>query len=110
MKITYCNNKLAKSFEDFKGLKKRIDNNLIEKIKFYYNVMLCSSTFNDFLNTGIDHPERLSNSNRRIWSLRLNANVRLIIELENFDPCLSETVKIKGVCDYHGGKNNWYIS
>ena len=62
--------------------------------------LIAAENFGDFLSLRLWHPEPLEGSESR-WSLRISANARLIIELD--------AVEVKGVCDYHGGKNNWYI-
>ena len=49
---------------------------------------------------------------RITYSLRVTANVRLIIEMNATEDTVKicEEIEVEGVGDYHGEKNNWYIS
>ena len=60
----------------------------------------------------VGKPERLEGHHGQVqFSIHVSPNVRLIIipeiENENYSEC--RDVQIRGVCDYHGDKTNWYI-
>lgn len=68
--------------------------------------------FGDFLKLGLGRPEQLSGYTQIRYSIKVTRNVRLIIEpnaTQNTVMICSE-IEIEGVSDYHGGKENWYIS
>lgn len=75
------------------------------------NRLEAAKSFGDILELGLGKPEPLSGYKNLTYSLRVSANVRLIFELkatpDNVRDC--EEIKMKGVCDYHGDKENWYI-
>ena len=108
MEIRYSNNKLKKYFTNLNELKRIIDNNWAKKIKYYLDSLYAANDFEIFLSTCLDHPEQLKGLNNA-WTLRINANARLLFELENKEPKLSKYIIIKGVYDNHEGKYNWYI-
>ena len=71
--------------------------------------LIAAETFKDFCSLGLWRPEPLE-GNKSQWSLKISANARLIIELDEAnDLVVCTAVEVKGVCDYHGDKNNWYI-
>lgn len=112
MKIIYANRKLEKYFSDFKKLKKVLPADWVRTIKKHMDRLEASECFGDFLALGLGKPEQLSGYEGIRYSLHVSANARLIIELD----ATKETVKIctevevEGVSDYHGDKENWYIS
>ena len=45
------------------------------------------------------------------YSLHIASNARLIIEpnADQDSVMICTEIEVKGVCDYHGSKENWYI-
>lgn len=112
MKIIYANQRVEKYFTDFAKMKKKLPIEWIRIIKKHLDRLEAAECFGDFLSLGLGHPERLSETDVIRYSLRVTANVRLIIELDAMDGNvrICELVEVKGVNDYHGSKDNWYIS
>lgn len=111
MKIIFDNPKVEKCFSDYSVMKKKLGDEFLKPIKKHINHLEASDNFGIFLSLGLGKPEQLSGYSTPTYSLRINANVRLIIELQTdgkeINDC--ECLIVKGVCDYHGSKENWYI-
>lgn len=111
MEIIYsCKEK--ELFSNLELMKKKLRIEHIKVIIKRIKQLQAYNNFQELLNSSIGKPERLTNSD--YYSLRIDKNYRLIIKpaiefysKENFIMC--ESVEIKGVVDYHGGKNNWLI-
>lgn len=70
--------------------------------------------FFTFLNLRLGQPHRLEHDLKDCYAVNISANYRLIIEpvteaFDNDSLLNCNTVIIKGVMDYHGGKCNWII-
>jgi proteic killer suppression protein/toxin YoeB len=86
----------------FKTIKKRIDS------------LKASGCFSEFLTLGLGKPHLLRGELSDCYGVSITGNVRLVIRpvCEEINPqTLKECEKIvvKGVCDYHGSKINWFI-
>lgn len=110
MKVTFASARLKKCFEDSAKLQREVDPSWVRTMMKQMAALIAAENFGDFLSLRLWHPEPLEGSESR-WSLRISANARLIIELDatNDTVVICTAVEVKGVCDYHGGKNNWYI-
>lgn len=111
MEIIYsCKEKAM--FSNPELMKKKLTKEHIKVIIKRIKQLQAYNNFLELLNSSIGKPERLTNSD--YYSLRIDKNYRLIVKpavdvysKENFSMC--ESIEIKGVVDYHGGKNNWLI-
>ena len=112
MKITYANNKVEKFFTDYSKMQKKLPLDWVRSIKKLMNQLAAADNFGIFLSLGLGKPEQLSGYKEIRYSLHVSANVRLIIELNaNKDTVMiCEEIEVEGVSDYHGDKDNWYIS
>ncbi|MBQ6455431.1 MAG: type II toxin-antitoxin system RelE/ParE family toxin [Eggerthellaceae bacterium] len=111
MRITYANKRVERFFEDYGEMKKRIPLEWVKAIKKHVDRLQAAPTFGDFLKLNLGHPEALKGKDSGKYSLRVNANVRLIMEPnEQGDAVMiSEEIRMEGVVDYHGGKETWFI-
>ena len=111
MQITYASKKVQRYFEDYNEMKKKIPLDWVRTVKKHLDRLRAAAVFGDFLRLNLGHPEKLKGNNAGRYSLHINGNVRLIIEPnEKGDAVMiCEVVQIKGVVDYHGDKENWYI-
>ena len=111
MNINYVNKKVEKIFCDYGLMKSVLPFDWVKTIKKRIDHLRAAETFGDFLTLGLGNPEQLSGFENITYSLRISANVRLIIEMtvsqDELNNCSDITVR--GVCDYHGSKFNWYI-
>lgn len=83
----------------------------VKKIKAIISMFRKSKNFGDFLEAKVGKPERLKGYVEQVYSIHITRNVRLIIELIDEESIkLCEVIEVKGVNDYHGKKENWYIS
>lgn len=96
-------------------MRKQIGPELTKAVKKRYNEIKAHSSFSK-LQQGPGKIESLTGSLKGCYSLRLNANFRLIIKPKSYDLSVEslnncDTVIIKGVIDYHGTGNrrNWLI-
>ncbi|MBR1377019.1 MAG: hypothetical protein IJ565_04325 [Bacilli bacterium] len=114
MKIIIKNKKLDKIISDDKTLIRTIGFELAKKVRKRCNEMKASRNFKDYLDIGIGDPHPLVGNLDDLFGIKLNDNVRLIVEplSDNLDDeslknC--EEVNLKGVADYHGEKCEWII-
>ena len=103
---------VEKYFLDFSRLQKKIPFEWVRKIKKLINQLKASNNFGVFISLGLGKPEQLKGYHGKVvYSLHITGNTRLIIELltevDNKNECTE--LNVKGVCDYHGGKESWYI-
>ena len=112
MHITYANKKVELLFTDYNLMKRKISTDWVRTIKKHMDRLKASDCFGDFLKLRLGKPEPLSGYNVPTYSVHVSANVRLVFELicESRD-AINECTEliIKGVCDYHGNKENWFI-
>ena len=112
MEITYANDKIERYFKDYKQMQKKLPSDWVRTIKKHIDRLRAADCFGDFLSLRLGKPEQLKGYDNPRFSLRVSANVRLIIEPRaTQDTILMCTkIEVKGVCDYHGSKEDWYIS
>lgn len=111
MKIIYANNRVEKFFTDYSKMQKKLPFEWVRSIKKLMDRLVAADNFGIFLSLGLGKPEQLSGYEQITYSLHVTANVRLIIELNAAEDTVKicEEIKVEGVVDYHGEKNNWYI-
>ncbi len=111
MKITYANSKIEKYFTDYRKMQKQLPADWVRTIKKHMDRLEAAECFGDFLALGLGRPEQLVGFKNIRYSLHVAANARLIIEPNaTQDTVLICTeIEVKGVNDYHGCKENWYI-
>ena len=111
LKITYANRKVEKYFTDYSRMKKTLPFEWVRAIKKLMDQLKAADNFGIFLSLGLGKPERLTGYKEIRYSLHVSANVRLIIELNTAEDTVKicQEIEVKGVSDYHGGKDNWYI-
>ena len=112
MKITYANAKVEKYFQDYGEMQKKLPFEWVRAIKKHMNHLKAAECFGDFLKLGLGRPEPLKGCDALRYSLRVSANARLIIapNAERNEVMICTEIEVEGVSDYHGGKENWYIS
>lgn len=112
MIITYANSRVEKFFTDYRKMQKNLPIEWVRTIKKHIDRLEAAECFGDFLKLGLGKPEQLAGEGHIRYSLHVAAHVRLIIEPNaNCDSVMICTeIEVEGVCDYHGNKENWYIS
>ena len=112
MRIAYANSRVGKFFTDYGAMKKKLPISWVRTIKKHIDRLEAAEKFGDFLRLRLGRPELLQGYLRPTYSVHVTGNVRLILELnaEQNMVILCQEVTIEGVSDYHGGKENWYIS
>ena len=117
MDITY-DTKIEKVLSDDKLLKRAIHQELAKIIRRRENEIKSFDNFLEYLHHGLGKPHPLGNDKdarvRNGYGVHLTGNIRLIIQLDcasRSDEALKECkeVKIMGVVDYHGEKNEWIM-
>ncbi len=111
LKITYTNNKVKKYFEDYNKMQQKLPFELVRAVKKHINNLKAADCFGDFLKLGLGKPEQLKGYKQIRYSLHISPNARLIIEPNATQDTvmICTEIEVKGVCDYHGSKENWYI-
>ena len=111
MKITYASKKVEKFFTYYGRMQRKLPYEWVRTIKKHMDRLEAAECFGDFLALGLGKPEQLKGYETIRYAVHVTPNVRLIIELnaaQNSVMICSE-IEVKGVSDYHGDKENWYI-
>lgn len=109
MKITYATRKIEKMFSDYNKLKSKINPAWVRTIAKQITALKAADKFEDFLALKMWHPEQLQGKDRELWSIHITPNVRMILRPYGDSVMICSEIEVKGVCDYHGDKSNWYI-
>jgi len=77
-----------------------------------YGSLKSSRVFWRFFSIGLGKPEPLEGYQQIRYSLHVAPNARLIIEPNATQDTvmICTEIEVEGVSDYHGSKENWYIS
>ncbi len=112
MTITYKNKRVKRFFLDYNEMKQKIPIEWVRAIKKHMDRLKAADTFGDFLALGLGKPEQIKGYKQIRYSLHVAPNVRLIIEPNATQDTIMicSEIEVEGVCDYHGEKDNWYIS
>lgn len=110
--ITYANSKVKKCFTDYNRMKKELPADWVRTIKKHMDRLEAAECFGDFLKLGLGKPEQLSGYTQIRYSLHVAPHVRLILEpnATRDTVMICTEIEVEGVSDYHGSKENWYIS
>lgn len=111
VEITYTNKKVEKYFKDYNKMQKKLPFEWVKTIKKHMDRLRAAECFEDFLMLGLGKPELLEGYQHMRYSLHVAPNARLIIEPNATQDTvmICTEVEVKGVSDYHGSKENWYI-
>lgn len=118
MDIEYANNKVEKIMTDAKQLVKKVGTPIAKTIIKRINQLSAFSNIGELMRSGIDTPHPLNNNlyGNIGWSITGNLRFILDVGLEKKEKYIEsevnkkEKITIKGVTDYHGGKDEWIIS
>lgn len=112
VEITYTNNKVKKYFEDYNKMQKKIPFEWVKTVKKHMDRLKAAECFGDFLALGLGKPEPLEGYQQIRYSLHVAPNARLIIEPNATQDTvmICTEIEVEGVSDYHGSKENGYIS
>lgn len=122
MEIEYANMTLENLFSDLFDisnsknlLQKKIGPLLTKKAKMRVSHLKAATSFQKYLDFHIGNPHSLKGNFSKYYGVDLDKNTRLIIQpappdlsSEALKKC--EKVRIIGIVDYHGDKNEWIIS
>lgn len=115
MQFEYKNDKVKKIINDSKLLQKKVGLEIGKSLKKRINQLEAANNFNEYLTKiGLGNPHPLTENLDKCYSISITANYRLIIEpltesldIESLKDC--KILNIKGVLEYHDGKNEWII-
>ena len=114
MQLEVKDPKVKKIIEDADKLIKKVGLEMARMVKKRINEMKASPNFKEYLNYGLGKPHPLSGNLNNLYGIHLNKNYRLIVEpliqkLDDEGLKACKKVNIKGVVEYHDGKNEWLI-
>ncbi len=115
MQFEYHNEKVQKILCDHKVLQKKVGLEIGKKVIKRLNELKASENFNFYLTkVGLGNPHPLKGEFDNCFGIDITDNYRMIVEplytkldMESLKEC--KVINIKGVLDYHGGKNEWII-
>ena len=104
--------KVEKVMTDAKQLVKKVGSDTAKAIIKRKNQLEAFSHIGELMKSGIDNPHLLENNLYGCIGWSVTANLRFILDigLEKDEKYSKEKITVKGVMDYHGGKNEWIIS
>ena len=114
MQLVVQDPKVKKIIEDADKLVKKVGVEIAKMVKRRINEIMASPNFKEYLNYGLGKPHPLSGNLNHLFGIHLNKNYRLIVEplsekLDDNSLKECKNVNIKGVVEYHDGKNEWLI-
>ncbi len=115
MQLEYHDEKVRKILCDAKTLQKKVGLEMGKKIKQRMNQLEAADNFNQYLTKiALGKPHPLEGNLDKCYGISITANYRIVVEpleteldIESLKNC--KILNIKGVLDYHGGKNEWII-
>lgn len=95
---------VKKYFEDYSIMINEIGTNLTKSTKKRVDQLKASKTLQKYLTYKLGSPHPLHGNLEGCIGVSITGNFRLV-----FLPINEKKIKIKGVVDYHGSKENWLI-
>ena len=108
MRLEYKSKRVEKLITDFDKLYKIMSIDLQKKLKITLNRLESAENLSEFLALGLGTPHPLQNNLNGYYGVKLTGNVRLVVKPNDGD-LNSNIIIVKGVCDYHGEKEEWII-
>ena len=116
MELEYSNAKVEKAFTDWSYLVKLVGVPLTKTIKKRKDQLESFQNIFELMGSGIDNPHLLKGNLYGHIGWSVTGNLRIIIDLKleknaiyGLEIAKREKICIKGVADYHGGKDEWII-
>lgn len=115
MQFEYQNNKVQKILENHSELQKKVGTEIAKKIIMRLRQLEATENFNMYLTkVALGKPHPLTGDLDNCFGISITGNYRIVVEplytnldMESLKEC--KVIKIKGVLDYHGEKNEWLI-
>ena len=115
LQLEFQDEKVRKVLSDARILQKKVGLEMGRKIKQRLNQLEATDKFNmDLTKVGFGKPHPLEGDLDKYYGISINANYRIVVQpletkldMESLKDC--KVLNIKGVLDYHGGKNEWII-
>lgn len=102
--IEYETKKLDALFCDIGKLERKIGKDYARALVKVIKRFRAAVSYNDIVALGLGKPHNLQGDMKEYCAISISANIRLIYKVGPND-----TITMKGVCDYHGEKNEWLI-
>lgn len=116
MHFTYDDKNLERSIEnnDYRQISKQIGMQMTKALKKRIIQIKAANNFAIYLKTGLGKPHPLEGDLNGCYGIAITANFRLVVEpiTDLYDAkslSMCDTVLVKGVTDYHGGKYKWIL-
>lgn len=115
MQLLFFDKRVQKILGDNRLLQRKVELEIGKKTKQRLKQLEASDNFSMYLTElRLGKPHLLNGCLSNYYSISVSANYRLIVELigtkldiESLKEC--KKINIKGVLDYHDGKNEWII-
>ena len=115
MQFEYQDEKVKKILCDGKILQRKVGLEIGKKVRQRMNQLEAANDFNEYLTKlRFGNPHPLEGDLDKCFGISITGNYRLVVEpletdldIESLKKC--KILNIKGVLDYHGGKNEWII-
>ena len=115
MQFEYQDEKVRKIICDAKVLQRKVGLEIGKKVKQRMNQLESAENFNQYLTKiGFGKPHPLVGDLDKCYGIYITANFRMVVEpleteldMESLKNC--KLLNIKGVLEYHDGKNEWII-
>lgn len=116
MQFTYENKNIKRAIDenDYNWVVKSMGLQMTKILKKRILQMKASNNFAIYLTAGLGKPHLLDGDLSGCYGISITANYRLVVkpitdayDVKSLSQC--DTVLVKGVVDYHGGKYNWIL-
>ncbi|MBS3985046.1 MAG: hypothetical protein KGZ66_05535 [Selenomonadales bacterium] len=114
MLVEYEAESVRKVFTDLAVMQRKIGSDMARTTKKRLDQLRAAPNFGAYMATGLGRPHPLVGGLKGYFAIGVTGNVRLIVKphsalgvAETLHEC--DAVIVKGVVDYHGGKNEWLV-
>lgn len=115
MQFEYKDEKVRKILNNPSVLQRKVGLEIGKKIKQRMNQLEATENFHQYLTKNpFGKPHPLEGDLDKCYGISITGNYRIVVEpldtkldIESLKNC--KVLNIKGVLDYHGGKNEWII-
>lgn len=115
MQVIFSNRDVQKIVKDSQKLQKKVGLEIGRSLKKRLNQLESANNFNEYLTqSALGKPHPLSGNSDDCYGIVITKNYRLIVkpisdklDMESLKEC--KIIDMKGVLEYHDGKNEWII-
>lgn len=112
LEVRFCSHKIERIFKNRSEMQRRINHQWLKRLWQRLAELYAANNYEIYLKRATGKPHLLEPASDNVVAITITGNVRLLIELDiaegkTASDCCS--IVVKGVVDYHGDHETWYI-